>query len=78
VATPETADRVVREIVDRAARLESLPAPGRAREDLRPGLRSLLAQPDTIFFRIKDDEVEIVRVLRERPNFHAALAEDDP
>ena len=38
----------------------------RARDEVVPGLRSMLVHPYTIFYRVDDQAVEIVRVLHER------------
>jgi plasmid stabilization system protein ParE len=53
VASVEIADRMLHEIAARATLLESNPLPGRDRQDLRPGLRSLLAPPYTVFYRLQ-------------------------
>jgi plasmid stabilization system protein ParE len=44
---------------------------------LAPGLRSALARPYTIFYRVQTDEVEIVRVLHERRDFPAIFSGRD-
>jgi plasmid stabilization system protein ParE len=41
-----------------------------------PGLRSVLAHPYAIFYRVRNDDVEIARVLHERRDFSAALSKD--
>jgi plasmid stabilization system protein ParE len=40
-------------------------------------MRGVLAQPYTVFYRITDTTVEVVRVLHERRDFPAALSKDD-
>ncbi|HEX9324065.1 MAG TPA: type II toxin-antitoxin system RelE/ParE family toxin [Xanthobacteraceae bacterium] len=42
---------------------------GRSRDEVAPGLRSLLVHPYAVFYRTKDDAVEIVRVLHEHRDF---------
>jgi plasmid stabilization system protein ParE len=42
-----------------------------------PGLRGLLAQPYTVFYRITEPCIEIVRVLHERRDFPAVLKKDE-
>lgn len=76
VASAEVADRIVYDMTQHAARLERNPLPGRERDELRPGLRSLLAHPYTIFYRVEGDRAEVARVLHERRDFHAGLDED--
>jgi plasmid stabilization system protein ParE len=39
------------------------------RNDVAPGLRSVLSKPYVIFYRVDDARVEVVRVLHERRNF---------
>jgi toxin ParE1/3/4 len=76
VASLEIADNLVREIDRVTHRIAANPLARRSREDLLPGLRSALARPHTIFFRIANDDVEIVRVLHERRDFPALFAKD--
>jgi toxin ParE1/3/4 len=42
-----------------------------------PGLRSTLVHPYVIFYRIKDETVQIVRVLHGRRNFPAILSKTE-
>lgn len=77
VASAELADRLLREIAAAATRLERDPLPGRDRDELRTGLRSLLVHPHTIFYRIHGDEAQVVRVLHERRDFPAILGESE-
>jgi plasmid stabilization system protein ParE len=58
-----TAEKVLREIADAIALIESHPLAGRARSEVRKGLRSLAAAPHVVFYRIVNDVPEIVRVL---------------
>ena len=62
-AKSETADNIVRNI-DRVCRLlDDHPLAGRARDELRPGIRSIAARPHVVFYRITETATEIVRVL---------------
>lgn len=63
VAGRHTADRIVREIGEACRLLEDHPFAGRARNEVRPGLRSIAAHPHAIFYRVNNDVAEIVRVL---------------
>jgi toxin ParE1/3/4 len=58
-------------------RIAKRPRASRPREELLPGLRSVLATPYTVFFRLGRDGVEIVRVLHERRDIPTALAKDN-
>jgi plasmid stabilization system protein ParE len=44
-----------------------------ARDDVMPGLRAVLVHPYTVFYRVTDSTVEIVRVLHERRDFSAVF-----
>jgi toxin ParE1/3/4 len=74
VASSEIADKLVGEIEAASNRLRTLPLLGRTRDEVAPGLRSLIVHPYTVFYRIKDDAVEIVRVLHEHRDFATAFA----
>lgn len=61
----EIADRVIDSITDRFFLLARYPHIGRRRdEDLRPGLRSFLAGEYVISYRIEDEDVLILHVIR--------------
>jgi toxin ParE1/3/4 len=61
----DTADRLVDSITDRFYLIATHPNIGRARdEDLRPGLRSFPVGEYVIIYRIQDDDILILRVLR--------------
>jgi toxin ParE1/3/4 len=60
------AEGVLREIERAADLLSRWPEFGRARDTLRAGIRSLHVNRHTIFYRVKDNAVQIVRVLDER------------
>ena len=63
VAGRSAADRIVREIGTACRMIEDYPLAGRARDEVRPGLRSISARPYVVFYRLQDDAVEIVRAL---------------
>ena len=61
----EIADRVVDSITQRFFILSLYPHIGRRRdEDLRPGLRSFLAGEYVIIYRVEDEDVLILHVMR--------------
>jgi toxin ParE1/3/4 len=66
VASPEIADKLLREINEAGQRLGDEALIWRARDEIKPGLRSVLVHPYAVFYRISDSVVEIVRVLHER------------
>jgi toxin ParE1/3/4 len=62
----ETADRMIDSITDRFLLLAAHPHAGRDRsQDLRPGLRSFPVSTYLIVYRIEDQDVLILRVLRD-------------
>jgi toxin ParE1/3/4 len=48
-----------------------------ARDDIRTGLRSLSATPQIVFYRLKNDRPEIVRVLNGRQDIEEIFSDDD-
>jgi toxin ParE1/3/4 len=63
LANVSAADRLVDEIDSALERLCQYPALGRSREDLLPGLRSLVVQKYLLFYRIAPEGIELVRVI---------------
>jgi toxin ParE1/3/4 len=76
-ASRDTANKIFETIMAAVMRIVAHPLAGRPREGLRPGLRSILAHPYVIFYRLQDDTVQIARILHERRNFDAALSKRD-
>ena len=70
------ADNIVRKISDALRVIEDHPFAGRARDEVRPALRSITARPYVIFYRMRDDVAEIVRILHGRRDLDDILAED--
>ncbi len=68
----DIADRFIDSLTDRFFLLASHPNIGRARdEDLRPGLRSFPVGGYVIIYRVQDEDVLILRVLRGSRNIEA-------
>ena len=76
VASPEIADRLVREIASTSARLELDQFIGRSRDEFGAGIRSIPVHPYTIFYRIRDGKAEVIRVLHERQDFGVLGSEE--
>jgi toxin ParE1/3/4 len=55
--------------------LGEYPAIGRARDDLRPGCRSLLVGRHVIFYVVQRQSVRIIRILHSRMDARRALVE---
>jgi toxin ParE1/3/4 len=77
VASPEIADKLLREIDEAGRRLTDEALMWRARDEIVPGLRSVLVHPYTVFYRIDDGVVEIVRVLHERSDLARVFSKKD-
>ena len=79
VASRRTADSVIRAIGDTVRLVEDHPYGGRARDEVRPGLRSIAASPHVIFYRVTADEIaQIVRVLDGRRDIEAIFEDPEP
>ena len=59
----ENADSFVDLIYDKCAELASMPEMGRKRDELIPGIRSFPVKKYVVFYRIREDFIEIIRVL---------------
>jgi toxin ParE1/3/4 len=76
VAGRHTADEVVRSFIEVCTVLEEHPFAGRARNEVRSGLRSMAARPYVVFYRVNDDVAEIVRVLDGRRDLDEVFAHE--
>jgi toxin ParE1/3/4 len=70
------ADNTVRRISHACGVVEDHPFAGRARDEIRSGLRSITARPYVIFYRLREDVVEIVRILHGRRDVDDIFAGD--
>jgi toxin ParE1/3/4 len=77
VAGRHTAEKVLREIAEVITLLEEHPFAGRARNELRSGLRSFSATPHVVFYRVVKDSPQIVRVLDGRQDIEEKFAARD-
>jgi toxin ParE1/3/4 len=76
-ASTRVADEAVRDLFRVCDRLVDHPFLGRPRNDLIPGLRSILAHPYIVFYRVSGSNIEVVRVLHQRRDIDAIFASDD-
>lgn len=58
----ETSDHFIKGMTDRLTQLTQFPQMGRSRDEIFPGVRSLLYEKYLIFYTVTDDVVEINRV----------------
>lgn len=58
----------------RSEQLRTLPLIGRTRDELSPGLRSIVLGDHLLFYRVTDAAVEVVRFLHGRHDLPAAFA----
>jgi toxin ParE1/3/4 len=75
VAGRQTADNIARKIAGACDLISDYPLAGRARDELRPGIRALPVQPHVVFYRLVADVPEIVRVLDGRRDIDAIFSE---
>jgi len=66
VAGRYTADNIVRNINAAVHMIQDFPLIGRSRDKLRQGLRSVVARPYVVFYSMRKEIPEVVRVLDAR------------
>lgn len=71
------ANKIVHRIAATCRQLQRYPFAGRARDEIGPELRSLAANPHVVFYRVKNDTAEIVRVLDGRRDLGRMFEDDD-
>jgi toxin ParE1/3/4 len=73
----QVADMLVLNINQTVRKLENYPFSGRSRDEVRPGLRSVLAKPYVVLYRLREDQsAEIVRILDGLRDVEGILSED--
>lgn len=77
VAGTQTAEKIFLKLADVVALIEDRPFAGRARNEIRSGLRSFAAAPHVVFYRVMNDTPQIVRVLDGRQDIEEQFAEGD-
>lgn len=65
------ADRLLDRIEARWQQLATYPHSGAARDDIAPGIRHLIVGEYLILYRVREDAIEIVRVLHGRRKIDA-------
>jgi toxin ParE1/3/4 len=59
----QAAERFAEEVADRIRLLSTQPRIGRPRDDLAPGVRSIVIGQYILFYRASDSEVVVLRIL---------------
>lgn len=72
--SPDTADVRLRDIQRAAAHLIGFPEVGVVRDQIMPGIRSIVVYPTVLFYRIGNVSIDIVRVVDGRRNLAAFFA----
>ncbi len=72
----DAADRVLNNIDQKCQALAESPGIGRRREELAPDLRSLPVGNHVIFYRVRDDGIEVIRVLHGARDIDAIFNSD--
>jgi toxin ParE1/3/4 len=65
-AGENTAEKIMQELFDGCGVIVQHPFAGRARHEIRPELRSFVANKYVVFYRLNDNAPEIVRILDHR------------
>ena len=74
--SPQAAELLAKAIDDRCSLLSQLPLMGRTREELAPGLRSVVVEPYVLFYRVTATAVEILRILHGSRDIDAIMKTD--
>jgi toxin ParE1/3/4 len=75
---PDAADRLAEAIDARCARIANFPEIGRSRDDLAPGLRSVVIDRYVLFYRASEEAISMVRVLHGARDIDRIMRASDP
>ncbi len=75
---PTAAEAFFQRVDDAVLRLEAFPFSGRSREDLWPGMRTIIVQGfgHLLFHQVTDDEIILIRAIHGARDLPAVLRED--
>lgn len=71
----QTADKIIRDIDEKCRLIEAYPFAGRARDEVRRGLRSMAVPPYVVFYRVGERNAQIVRVMHGRRDIDEIFAD---
>jgi toxin ParE1/3/4 len=72
----QAAERLAEAIDERCRLLSQFPEMGRSREELAPGLRSVVIEPYVLFYRVTATAVEVLRILHGARDIDTIMRED--
>jgi len=75
--SPDAANAHLRDIQRAASHLTDFPQSGVERDQLSPGIRSIVVYPTVLFYRIGSQSIDVVRVVDGRRNLAALFPHDD-
>lgn len=73
----DIADKFVDELADKLRWIAASGTTGVARDGLRPALRMLLFKKRAIYFRVRDEQCRIIRVLHTRQDIESQSFDED-
>lgn len=74
--SPQAATNFAKSFEEQRERLSAFPEMGRTRDEVAPGLRSILLKPVFVaFYRVESGRAEIVRILHASRDIDATLLE---
>jgi len=76
VAGFETAEKIVRDIYEGVTLISDHPLSGRVRDEITAGLRSYPVAPHVIFYRVKNEAPELIRILDGRQDIDTIFSTD--
>jgi toxin ParE1/3/4 len=74
--SPPAAERFAAAVDQRCAQLGRLPDIGRLREELAPGLRSIVIDRYVLFYRVTPNAVEVLRILHGARDLERIMKEE--
>src|SRR5262245_48631769 len=75
--SPPAAERLAEAFDARCGTLSQLPEMGRQRDDLAPGLRSIVVRPYVLFYRVTADAVQVIRILHGKRDVDRIMREQE-
>lgn len=75
--SPVRADRYYRMIIKKIDRLQVFPQAGRPVDHIRPGYRMVKVGVHQIYYRITDEQIDVIRILNARMDATSRLSENN-